>query len=50
MKYWSQVCNKLFSKSINLWLDELSPLFSTRVQVILATNNSRYRVDVDSIC
>jgi len=35
MKCWSEVCSQLFSRPVNLWLDELSPLFSSRVKVVL---------------
>ncbi|KAF6036624.1 COG1 [Bugula neritina] len=36
MKCWSEVCSQLFSRPVNLWLDELSPLFSSRVKEIIA--------------
>lgn len=57
MKHWTDACSKLLSKPTNLWLDELAPAFTTRVQVssttldiyILQTFfNHNYRVFVDS--
>ncbi|XP_067932547.1 conserved oligomeric Golgi complex subunit 1-like [Watersipora subatra] len=35
MECWIKVCEPLFSRPINLWIDELSPLFTARVQEII---------------
>lgn len=33
MRVWTEVCQQIFSQPINIWLDELSPLFANRVKV-----------------
>ena len=33
MKFWTVTCERIFTEPINLWINDLSPLFTSRVQV-----------------
>ena len=33
MKCWTVTCERIFTEPINLWINDLSPLFTSRVQV-----------------